>query len=133
SWYLYRHVAKGSRWLEEPRSATVFLLLVAGAVAWFTACLHALLQSAFQDEGFSQGLREFFRLTSLHWLSRALGILAITPFCLVVLTPLLIRGRFESEPRHKPFGSADWQLGELLELIGLALGNGILAAIVVAL
>ncbi len=43
SWWLYHHVAGGSRWLDDPRSATIFLLLVPGVIAaLLTACCETL-------------------------------------------------------------------------------------------
>ena len=42
SWWVYAHLARGSRRLEDPRSATVFLILVPGAVAAAMASIQAL-------------------------------------------------------------------------------------------
>jgi PAS domain S-box-containing protein len=131
SWYLYRHVARGSRWLEDPRSATVFLLIVGGAVAGSAALLHALLQTSQSD--FDRGLIDFSLLASQHWLSRVLGVFAVAPFCLVVAAPILMRLRALDEPRHKPFGSTEWTAGDALEVAGISLGNAILSMLLVML
>ena len=43
SWWIYAHLARGYRRLEDPRSATVFLILVPGAVAAAMATIEARL------------------------------------------------------------------------------------------
>ena len=67
SWWVYAHLARGSRRLEDPRSATVFLILVPGALAASMASIQALLW------GWAARPQEaFLPLASGLWISRAL-------------------------------------------------------------
>ncbi len=130
SWWVYAQVAKGTRRLEDPRSATVFLILVPGALAAAGASIQALYWG--WDAG---ATASFWEQVSRLWISRALGILTIAPPLLVVATPYLIRyGLTRPEPAIKlPGGTAppDWTWGEVIETTGLCLGTGILAPVLV--
>lgn len=132
SWWLYAGVARGTRRLDDPRSATTFLILVPGAVAAGMASMQALFR------GWAFGVDEpFWTLASALWISRALGILALAPALLVVITPLLVRaGLTRAEPPSRlPGGSEpqDWRTGEIIETTGLCLGAGILALSLVSM
>jgi signal transduction histidine kinase/integral membrane sensor domain MASE1 len=132
SWWVYATIAKGARRLEDPRSATVFLLLVPGAMAAALASIQALYW------GFDAGVDlPFFTLASRLWISRALGVLTVAPPLLVVVTPLLIRyGLIPKEPPQKlPGGNQpqDWTSGEMVETLGLSVGAGLLALVLVVL
>ena len=132
SWWIYSHLAKGVRRLEDPRSATVFLILVPGALAAAMASIQALYW------GFDAGPHDtFFHVASRLWISRALGILSLAPPLLVVVTPYLVRfGLTNREPPLKLAGGSepqDWTSGEIIETVGLCLGSGILALVLVVL
>ena len=132
SWWVYAGLAKGSRRLDDPRSATVFLILVPGAIAAALASLEAL------HLGWSaQRTDAFWTLAGGLWIARALGVLVLTPLLLAVLTPLFVRHGFahpESTTRlpggHEP---EDWTWGEFIETAGLCLAAGILAIALVYL
>lgn len=132
AWWLFRELARGNRRLEDPRSATVFLLIVpgvvaatfAGAQAWFWRAAGVMDQ-------------EVGPLTGALWISRILGILTLTPFMLVAITPQLIRLRAigPDGPSALPGGvhPDDWTSGELIESGGLCVGSAILSIVLVSL
>ena len=126
-WWIYDRIAKASRWLEDPRSSVLFLLLLPGAVHLTAAALQALWTTDFAPEA-----GYVVRFGTL-WISRALAVLMITPFLWVVVTPLLQAFRFLDDVKPKPFSIRDWNFGEGLELIGLVVGNAILSVIQVVL
>ncbi len=126
SWYLYRYVAQGSRWLEDPRSAMVFLLLPCALLSGAAGLALALADPFFAS------VSEFGNRVLEHSLGRTLGVLATAPFCLAVLTGFLIQRRCLSEPRKKPFSLWIWSGAEAVELAGLCLGSGLLALVLVA-
>jgi PAS domain S-box-containing protein len=125
SWWLYHRVARGSRWLDDPPSATVFLLLVPGLLALIAACLQALAWSLLADTPppFVIGAAEF-------WLSRMVGILVVTPLLIVTVTPLLLRYRLvrlELPPSF--FGereAARAHFGDRIEVAGLTFATSML-------
>ncbi len=86
AWGCYYHLGRGSRRLGDPRSATLFLLVVPTLTAGVFAVPLAL--AAWRLEPLhSQPLRWL----GLYWLSHALGILAVAPPLLATLTPWLAR------------------------------------------
>ncbi len=125
SWWLYHHVARGSRWLDDPRSATVFLLLVPGLVAAAAAGLQA---------GFWQATKldppPFLASAAAAWLSRMVGILAVTPVLIVAVTPVLLRYRLvtlELPPSY--FGEREAvriRVGDRIEVAGLTFATSML-------
>ncbi|MFO0967483.1 MAG: ATP-binding protein [Gemmataceae bacterium] len=132
SWWAYDRVAKGARRLEDPRSATVFLIVVPGLVAALFALAQALewrLADVSRDD--------FGSLIGALWISRILGLLTLAPFLLVGVTPIVVRLRMtRPEPKQSlPGGAApdDWTIGEALETAGLCLGSGILTTVLVAM
>lgn len=132
SWWAYAQLARGSRRLEDPRSATVFLMLVPGGLAISFASLQALFW------GWSAGAGvDFWALTGSLWVSRALGILALVPPLFVVLRPYLVQhGLTWREPAAKLPGGGeprDWTWGEIIETAGLCAGAGLLALVLVTL
>ncbi|HEX3314355.1 MAG TPA: PAS domain S-box protein, partial [Gemmataceae bacterium] len=123
AWWLYSRIAHGSRWLEDPRSAVLFLILVPGLVDLSAAALQTFWTTAIDPSaGFSQ------RFGTL-WISRSLGVLVLVPFLWAVVTPLCQHYRFLDDVKPKPFSIHVWTLGEVLEIVGLVFGNGLLALI----
>ena len=91
SWWLYYRALHCSRWLEDPRSATLFLVFMPGALSAIFAIAQAFLWLMLKTP--DQPLRELVAELILMWLSRMVGILVVVPFMLVVVTPLLLRLR----------------------------------------
>lgn len=119
SWWLYRSVLRGARWLGDPGSAAVFLTFVPGVLAALFALVQATLWVALRADA-----PALAPLLGALWLSRALGILAVLPALLVVGAPLLggrTDGAEEGGWAVEP--SRDWTLGEALEVVGLCAGN----------
>jgi hypothetical protein len=124
SWWLYHRVARGSRWLDDPRSATLFLILVPGGLAALTAGV----QAAYLGHSLDQTLA----LAALFWLSRMVGILVVAPMLIVAGTPILLRYRlvdFELPPAF--FGEREGlsRTGDRIELGGLTFATTVLAAL----
>src|SRR5204863_478641 len=99
---------RGTRRLDDPRSATTFLILVPGAVAAGMASMQAFFW------GWAFGVHEpFWTLASALWISRALGSLALAPALLVVISALLLRARLTrcrlGRGRASPSGSVTGQ------------------------
>jgi PAS domain S-box-containing protein len=89
AWWLYHTRAGGVRTLAEPRSAIQFLFLVPGLAGG----LVALAQTAVASLVVTPGAAGFGLLLLGNWLAWALGVLALAPPLLVLLTaPLLRRG-----------------------------------------
>jgi PAS domain S-box-containing protein len=86
AWGCYYTIGRGSRRLADPRSATLFLVLVPTLAAGAFALLLALAGWALDTK--SSGL---LRWLGLFWLSHALGFLAVAPPLLAALTPWLVR------------------------------------------
>ena len=120
SWHLFVNRAKGSAWLHDPLSATLFLIFVAGVVPLMFGALDALVVG-WQAVDFDW--RDYWVFASTSSLSRTLGILPVVPVLLVTLTPVLHYLRALDEPRSKPFSIRDWKWGESLELAGLVFAN----------
>ncbi len=134
AWLLYRHLARGSRRLEGPRSAILYVFLVPGAAALAIAVTRlppALLLAA-------DGASAAWLLARL-WLDHALALALVTPPLLVTLTdPLTRRGLARPEPRDPQSGErgavaaarpgGGW--GDWIETAGLALGAGALCLII---
>jgi PAS domain S-box-containing protein len=155
SWWCYADLARGSRGLEDPRSATSFLIIVPGAlsaafalaqaVLWVAqdlmlvpgALSAALAQAVFWVAQDAPPNRGFWELASTLGLSRTLGILTVAPLLLVQATPWLQRWSVIAPPRSSqrpvlPVEPAeDW--GESIELLGLGVGNVILTLALVTM
>ncbi len=121
AWACYHTLARGSRRLNDPRSASLFLLLVPGAAAGLSGLSRAVLF----------GAEPFWPAATHYWLTQALGLLTIAPSLLLLGTPLLARVRLI--PAAASREDDDWvdlydrsASGDLIETIGLALGAGIL-------
>ncbi len=127
AWAFYHYVGKGTRRLGEPRSATLFVLIVPILVVAAFSALHALPHALIHPEKrgflpvFLDGVRYF-------WLSHALGILTVAPPLLATFTPWLERHRLaltelplndRDEVSPGPLTGQD-----LLEVAGLATGVG---------
>ncbi len=130
-WWVYQRWAGGSRQLDDPRSATLFLIVVPGLVQGLLACLQALVWK--WTDPFNT--TEWAHAAGSIWISHALGSLIPVPVLLVVVSPWLLRHRWlnPDPPRHKPGGSLpqDWTTGEIIETAGLTLGNSIFAIVLV--
>lgn len=132
SWWVYSRLAEGSRHLEDPRSATVFLILVPGV----GAALFAAGQATFWNVA---GLtsQPVLAQAGVLWISRILGILTFAPALLVVVTPYLgVLRMIEPDPPSPLVGGRaplDWTWGEIIETAGLCAGSGILTLVLVAL
>jgi signal transduction histidine kinase len=88
AWGCYYVLARGSRRLGDPRSATLFLILVPGLTVGAFALLRALAGWALDPTPTS-----LVRWLTLYWVSHALGILVVAPPLLATLTPWLVRQR----------------------------------------
>jgi PAS domain S-box-containing protein len=128
-WALYSHAAGGAPELDDPRSATLFLLLVPGVAAAATAFLEILLTGKTLK---ASGL-DILRLFGESWIAHMLGFLVVAPLLLVNLTPSLQKRGLLPRPVSPALLKPDWTWGEAIELTGLAFGNGILALIQVHL
>jgi PAS domain S-box-containing protein len=130
SWWIYHQLARGSRWLDDPRSATVFLILVPGALSVLGALLQASAWFLLQDQDAG-----FLLLVGALWLSRALGTLAIVPTLLVFVAPLLMRRGWlapDASARSWIGGPLrTWTWDEILETAGLCLCSAVLAFLLV--
>ena len=87
SWRLYQSQTHAVRDLSDPRSAKAFLFLVPclGVGVW--AVLHTLLFGWWAEQSAPAWRMEL----PAFWLSRALGVMIVTPLLLVLLTPWLTR------------------------------------------
>lgn len=136
SWWLYQSKARAARALSDPRSAKrfLFLILVLGVGMW--AVLHTLLFAW----GSTEAAQAWWTELSAFWLSRALGVMILTPLLLVLLTPWLVRrglvrsereDRQAREPLDVVGGDERLSWGDGLELFGLAAGAGALTYLAV--
>jgi PAS domain S-box-containing protein len=125
SWWLYHRVARGSRWLDDPRSATVFLLLVPGLVSAAAAGVQAELWQLTRAEP-----SPLLMWAAAAWLARMVGILVVTPVLIVAVTPLLLRYRLVAiELPPSFFGereAARFHFGDRIEVAGLTLATSTL-------
>jgi PAS domain S-box-containing protein len=131
AWRLYQTQTRAARDLRDPVSAKRFLFLVPclGVGTW--AVLHTVLFTLLQEQSTLAWRTEF----PAFWLSRALGVMILTPLLLLLLTRWLTRLRLvipepaECDP-NAAFGvmggSERLLWGEGLELLGLATGAGAL-------
>jgi PAS domain S-box-containing protein len=131
TWIGYHRVGRGMRRLNDPRSATLFLILVPGVLAVLFAMLRVLAGSAAVETW------SFWTRVSSLWISAALGILILAPPLLVLATPWLARqGLALAEPRAKYIGGsglADWTWGDIIEVGSLAMGTSILGMVLAIL
>lgn len=124
SWEGYHRVCRGARGLNDPNSATLFLVLVPGLLAGVFALLKAL---AGRPPG-----GDLWNLTINLWIRDAVGILVLAPPLVAVLTPDLVSlGLALGESKEKAArGVNTWSLGETLEIAVLAVCTGILGLLV---
>jgi signal transduction histidine kinase len=124
AWSCYHRLARGARCLDDPRSAVAFLLIVPVVVTGLFASLHGL--GAWLLGAAPGGL---LHAVGAFWMSRALGIVAVAPPLLVLLTPVLVRHGLA-----RPGAGADTAAdrgaaarlvrGDWVEIGGLALAAG---------
>jgi PAS domain S-box-containing protein len=133
SWWCYSVAAQGSRWLDDPRAATVFLLIVPGGINAGAACMEALVWTL---AGVEPGV-SMWPLAGLLGISRALGILILAPSLLVLVTPLLtylgLLALPAADQRSRQLIWTESTWGELIELAGLTIGNALLTLVLVYL
>jgi PAS domain S-box-containing protein len=131
AWWLYHNAGRGARMLSGPRSATLFVFLVAGLVAFFSASARWL--AAWQWLGIQESSPVFPLIQ--FWLERALSYIVVAPPILVMFTSLLVRKnwiaaestiRDEEEPTRFVSQASPWSLPDLLETLFLALGSAAL-------
>jgi PAS domain S-box-containing protein len=124
SWWLYHHVARGSRWLDDPRSATIFLILVPGGLSAFAG----LIQASYHDASGT-----IWMSAAQLWLSRMVGVLVVVPFLLATCTPILLRHRLvDLELPPAFFGERESgisRVGDRIELAGLTFATSVLAVL----
>ena len=131
SWWVYHRLAKGSRWLEDPLSGMLFLVIVPGMVA----ALFALAQAGLA-ETLHYFPEPFGPLFARLWMNRILGVLVPLPALLVLVTPGLVRRRIIDVPTPVNTLANPWQrwsTGELVEVTGLALSSAVLVVILLDL
>src|ERR1043165_1531734 len=129
SWWVYHRIANGSRWLDDPRSVTVFLILVPGGLS----ALFALLQGALWLSLVPTAEDAWWLPIAPVWLSRMVGILVVLPFLLVLITPALVYFQLvEVELPTAFFGetlAVVPKRGEAIELCGLTFATTLLAVL----
>lgn len=123
-WWCYHRLAGGSRRLIDPRSATLFLLLVPGLIAGLFAAVRCLPLLPSGPGAFGHGVAAF-------WTSHALSIIALVPPLLAVATPWLVRQRLADADLNRSDAAQELPVRHLdswdwLEVGGLALAIGIL-------
>jgi len=141
AWWLYHRQLRGARELTDPRSAFLFLLVVPGLVAGIFTLIRAALALVLLNLE-----RSFGDLLMSFWLSRALGVLTLSPPLLAVLTPWLLRWKLAApdamideakiDPQLRIWGPVDSRrltLGDWIEMLGLAVGAGLLGLALVLL
>ncbi|HZV05338.1 MAG TPA: PAS domain S-box protein [Gemmataceae bacterium] len=131
AWRLYQTQTRATRDLHDPISAKRFLFLVPGLGAGIWAVLHTAFFTLLAEQSTLAWRTEF----SAFWLSRALGVMILTPLLLLLLTPWLTRLRLvrpvpaesDSNAAFGGMGGSERLLwGEGLELVGLAASAGAL-------
>ena len=131
AWRLYQLTTRATRDLRDPRSAKCFLFLMPclGVGVW------AVLHTALFSWGTEQSAQAWHTEFPAFWLSRALGVMILTPLLLVLLTPWLtrrglVRPEIEESNPNEPLdmvgGGERLSWGDGLELFGLAAGAGAL-------
>ena len=131
AWWAYHVLAQGARFLRGPRSATLFVFLVPGVVAFVAAAIRWLLARWLLGEL----LEVHLLLLSRLWLDRALSWILVAPPLLVLLTPLLMRLNWiayerdsleERETASLVTRSETWTLLDIGETVLLAIGTSLL-------
>ena len=123
AWFCYHTLGRGSRRLGDPRSATLFLILVPTFTAGGFASLLGLA-GWLMWHGDPEPV-PLTRWVSIYWLSHALGMLAVAPPLLATLTPWLVRHRFARG--ETPVQAADVEeprrmsWGDIAEITAMAL------------
>jgi PAS domain S-box-containing protein len=125
AWWLYHDVARGARTLDDPRSATIFLILVPGGLTAAAALLQTLLWMAW---GATEDPAHI--LVAQLLLSRTVGILVTAPFLIAVGTALLLRhGLIDLELPPSFHGDKEGmahRVGNRIELVGLTFATTLL-------
>jgi len=130
-WWVYHRLAGGSKRLDDPRSATLFLIVVPGLVEGLLAIVQVSLWQLVSSGQSASWVQQ----VSSQWIGLALGTLIPVPVFLVVVSPWLVRHRWikPDPPGRVPGGSMpqDWTWGEMIETFGLLVGNCIFSAVLV--
>src|SRR5439155_27027421 len=97
-WWCYYTLAGGSRRLDDPRSATLYLLLMPGLITGLLAGVHALtVDGPIPAENLTADAISM-------WIGRALGLIALVPPLLVIATPWLVHyGLAVADPSEHTF------------------------------
>jgi PAS domain S-box-containing protein len=117
-WWWYVYLARGSRRLDDPTSATLFLLLVPVAAVGLGAVGRTLLTPGTAGPSLTQ-----------VWVTDSLSALALAPPLLLALTPWARRvglARPVPQDRADEAWPESWSAGEAVEAGGLAVGAAIL-------
>lgn len=118
AWWLYHQIAHGSRRLDDPRSATLFLILIPGGLCIGVACIEAIAWQLLRDSP-----TKFVLLTAELWLTQIVGIVATVPILIATATPVLLRRGLLvddlSAALPRELGVARARIGEAIELAGL--------------
>jgi PAS domain-containing protein len=127
-WFVYRRFVRAPRRLEDPRSATLFLLLIPG----FSCAVFALLR-CLAVPAVGESATEWARLSATNWFSHALGVLAVAPPLIIVFSGWLVyHGWIRPEGSESPLLPPDslyWSRGEAVEIGGLALATAVLGLV----
>ncbi len=132
-WWLYRRLGGSDVRILEPRSATLFLVVVPVCTTAVGAGLQTALNPSFSWDAFSY-----------LWLAKAVGVLAILPALVGFGTPIFIYYKWLNPKPPADFAQSDplalfwpqngdqtpWPaFGNWLEILGLGIGAGIVAGI----
>jgi PAS domain S-box-containing protein len=131
SWWAYHILARGSRWLEDPRSCMIFLVLVPGLLAAGFGLIQALLWHTLEVNA-----TPFWELFGRLWVSRMVGLLVPMPLLVILVTPWLARRRLIQITAPAGVHGNPWQrwsLGEAVEVAGLALSATVVVLVLLAL
>lgn len=119
AWGIFHQVGQGHRRINDPRSATGYLLVVPGAVAGCAAMLRAFFCPA-----------PYWHAVSFFWITDAISLLSLAPLLLIFLTPWLERARWIARTSPPEFSWVDpgeeMTRGDIVEMLGLSLGAAIL-------
>jgi PAS domain-containing protein len=130
SWWAYSMLARGARWLDDPRSCIIFLAVVPGLLAAGFAFGQALLWHALRPTADPTPA-----LFGKLWVSAILGLLVPLPALQALITPILSQhGQIAAPPSSlldNPW--LRWTTGEIIEVVGLALTSAGLAVVLVHL
>jgi PAS domain S-box-containing protein len=136
AWWVYFRAAKNPLALNDPHSATLFLLIIPGGVVGLWTLVRVGLAWALGPVvgGVTQPLVSHpWSGATVVWVTRSLSILALAPLLWVLATPPLLRWGWVSfrRPFHalgaESVERMSW--GDRTELVGLTLATGLLGLV----